>query len=219
MRPGSGTTTLPAWAATIPETPSYFCMEPGHAMRVLPQMLGMMTKRIAAATGLVALSAIVLFAVAWMWPKKTPEVEALEASCHRNDARACYKLGFMWLKGDGVSADAPRAAGLFHRACQGGDMLACWTLGDMHYRGEGVALDKANAAALFEQVCQSGGETACLQLAEMYSTGDGVAASKQKAVELLRRVCDRGSAEACAELKSASASGASHTLGPKVGRE
>jgi len=60
---------------------------------------------------------------------KKRHVLACEWLCRLGDAGACAELGARYLVGDGVPADAARAAELSRRACDRGIASACENLG------------------------------------------------------------------------------------------
>lgn len=83
------------------------------------------------------------------------------AGCDAGNASACGKLGEMFVKGEGVSANSARAAAPLAKACDGGVAVSCNSLGLLYERGNGVSLSKAKALALFARACAGGLRYAC----------------------------------------------------------
>ena len=59
------------------------------------------------------------------------------------------RLGRIYLRGEGVTADPAVAAGWFERAALGGDPLAQYELGQLRYKGLGVEANPAEAYKWF----------------------------------------------------------------------
>ena len=90
-----------------------------------------------------------------------PMVASLQKQCLGGGAEACHKLGQMYARGDGVTADPAQAANLFERLCTGGRMEGCLDLALLYDAGTGVALDSARATSLIKQACSGGEPYAC----------------------------------------------------------
>src|SRR5574342_965883 len=58
--------------------------------------------------------------------------EALKKSCDKHNAADCYTLAGMYRRGEGVTRDAKKAAGLLKKACEGQVMEACYDLAEAH---------------------------------------------------------------------------------------
>jgi hypothetical protein len=88
-------------------------------------------------------------------------VPFLTRKCDTGDGESCYKLGQMYLKGDGVPGDPTRAAGLFEKVCAARDLRGCLDLGLLYDSGQGVPRDSARAMELLGQACGGGEMYAC----------------------------------------------------------
>ena len=59
--------------------------------------------------------------------------ELFKKACNGGEVHACYSLGVMYEKGNGVEKDLGKAVELFKKACDGGNMHGCRSL-DIIYR-------------------------------------------------------------------------------------
>ena len=85
----------------------------------------------------------------------------LSPACERGDRSACYRLGQVYQRGEGVPVDLPRAAALFDRVCTAGDVRACVDFALAVDTGAGVTRDPARATQLLRQACTNGDPYAC----------------------------------------------------------
>lgn len=81
------------------------------------------------------------------------------------DAQADYELGLKYRNGNGVVADAVRAARLIESAARAQLPEAMFTLSNMLATGEGVERDEAAARAWLEQAAELGYPAALQELA------------------------------------------------------
>ena len=87
--------------------------------------------------------------------------------CDRGLASACHALGYTFLHGDGVAADAPRAVSLFSRACELGSAIGCTNLGWMHAESLLEGASDIEAARLYRLGCNGGYQEGCEMLSEL----------------------------------------------------
>lgn len=83
---------------------------------------------------------------------------AYEQACDGGNALACTNLGFMYERGQGVTADPESAVRLYSRGCAGSictgtNNLGCVNLGRAYRDGSGVKADPYKAIGLFRGVC------------------------------------------------------------------
>ena len=45
--------------------------------------------------------------------------------CNKGNVKACYNLGLMYAKGEGITKNKPKAIELFQKACDAGVLQAC----------------------------------------------------------------------------------------------
>ena len=126
-------------------------MVDGSMMRILPQQLAPGGAEMAASAA-----------------KPTDAANPLAASVQKQclgggaaAAEACYKLGQMYARGDGVAADPAQAAKLFEGLCNATTMEACVDLALLYDAGTGVPRDQAHATSLIRQACTGGEPYAC----------------------------------------------------------
>lgn len=136
-----------------------------------------------------------------------PEVEVqddpvtmLTRACEGGDAAKCTRLAERYAAGDGVEADAGRAAELYSQGCGGGHAAGCVALAAMHETGEGLPKDLARAAQLLGTACDAGDGAACHRLADMHLDARGVPEDVPRALKLLRGACTGGVGESCRQL-------------------
>ena len=90
------------------------------------------------------------------------------------DARSQYQLGQMYLKGEGVEADAARALKWFRLSADQGYSPSLVNLAALYYAGRGVAHDHDEAARLYGQAARQENPEAQYALGVLYIHGDGV---------------------------------------------
>ncbi len=98
-------------------------------------------------------------------PDRTP-LELLTRACDQGWVTGCADLAGLYLLGDGVPRDMPRAAALFDDACSRGLAGACSNLGYMYYNGDGVARDQPRGLRHLTRACDLGFPNACRWLSE-----------------------------------------------------
>ena len=81
--------------------------------------------------------------------------------CDSGELSACHKLGQMYARGEGITADAAQAARLFERLCGAQNPQTCVDLALILDAGSGVARDSARATSLIKQACSDGDPYAC----------------------------------------------------------
>lgn len=134
-------------------------------------------------------------------PNQALSAQLYEQGCGAGDVRACFNLAIKLRKGEGVPADAARAATLFERACDSGEELAaCVSLAYGYSNGLGVSKDEARAAALYEKACKGGESVACFNLGIKLRDGAGVTRNAPQAAAMFRQACDAGHLPACNSL-------------------
>ncbi|MBN2207705.1 MAG: sel1 repeat family protein [Candidatus Coatesbacteria bacterium] len=65
-----------------------------------------------------------------------------------------YFLGYMYMKGHGVSQDDAEAVRWFRKAAEVGDRDGIYHLGKMYYQGKGVDRDAAKALAWYKKAAR-----------------------------------------------------------------
>ena len=84
------------------------------------------------------------------------EADVLLAHALDGNATAQYKLGVMYLEGDGVARDLAKAVKWWRKAAEQGDVMAQYLLGVMYNLGLGVTEDEEEAARWFREAAEQG---------------------------------------------------------------
>lgn len=140
-----------------------------------------------------------------------------ERAAESNHPPALYRMGLIHLNGQGVQANATKAAEYF-RAVEAGvyditgqdsniqidggsiESAAKTNLGYLHYMGKGVPQDKALAASLFTQAAKHGNYSAAYNLGQLYYHGEGVTKDIEAAQKWLTQSAKQGYALAQVNL-------------------
>ncbi|HTW54522.1 MAG TPA: tetratricopeptide repeat protein [Stellaceae bacterium] len=102
-------------------------------------------------------------------------LKILRPLAEHGDAKAQFRLGFMYDSGQGVPRDQAEAAKWYRKAGDQGVMLAQDRLGVMYLAGQGVAQDFAESTAWFRKASDQGDDNAQWQLGDAYAEGRGIA--------------------------------------------
>lgn len=123
--------------------------------------------------------------------------KAFERACERDNAKACYNLGFMKQHGEGGAIEKSKAAGLYKKSCELGDAVACGKGAAAYREGQGAttAADLAVAADLAKRGCEKEDKDSCEQARQIAAAGGGDGLTPE--VRQLALSCDAGSSEAC----------------------
>ena len=105
----------------------------------------------------------------------------LLADAEKGDAKAQFRLGMKYVKGEGVDRDPPQALKWIGKAAEQGYGEAQYTIGVMHHAGRGALQSFPLAFKWFEQAAQQNHAEAQYSLGVMYRNGQGVAVDKSKA--------------------------------------
>lgn len=128
----------------------------------------------------------------------------LKDGCDRGDGASCIYYGELYLTGEGVDVDKPRAGTLFDRAsgifkkgCDNGHAYSCQQLASLYYQGRGVAQDFSLAAKLFQKACDNGSGIGCAGVGLAYELGKGVPTDRTIAHSLYDRGCKMNDPQSC----------------------
>jgi len=97
------------------------------------------------------------------------------------DAAAQFRLGMLYLQGQGVARSDQEAVRLFERAAEQGNARAQMALGDLYAAGRGVTRDDAEARAWYQKAATQGDADAQAKLGDLYASGRGVPQSSFQA--------------------------------------
>lgn len=109
---------------------------------------------------------------------------------------AQYKLGKMFLRGDGVEKDVPYAFRWLKEAEKQNNQYAQYLLGKTYLKGKDVPQDTDNAVALLKKSSEQGNKYAAYTLGKAYLDGDVIPHNFDKALRLLMLSADRSFAPA-----------------------
>ena len=85
---------------------------------------------------------------------------------------AQFNLGYMYLRGEGVTLDYAEAVRWFRKTAKQGDPYAQSLLGLMYYTGRGVTKDFKEAVRWLRKSAKQGYATAQYKLGSMYKDGE-----------------------------------------------
>ncbi|MBR1375617.1 MAG: sel1 repeat family protein [Cardiobacteriaceae bacterium] len=121
-------------------------------------------------------------------------LDYFDRACNIEDMSSCLEMAKIYMQGgNGVQADAMRAANLFNTVCEKNQNAeACNALAKLYQLGEVVPANIKKAFELYEVSCGRGNWEACNNQAVLYEQGRGVVQSSQKAYELYLAACNEG---------------------------
>ena len=117
---------------------------------------------------------------------------ATRALADQGDAAARWRLGMMYLDGDGVAADEAAAYGHVRQAAEQGYRPAMISLAIMLAIPQGVAENDVEAREWYEKAARAGSSHALRGLGGMYLTGEGGPPDGPRAVAYLELARDGG---------------------------
>jgi len=87
--------------------------------------------------------------------------EQFTNACEDGNMNACYSLGILYYKGNGVDQDIPKALDLLEQSCYGNELNGCMYLGYLYTYGQSVKKDIPKAKSLFYKACRQGSKMGC----------------------------------------------------------
>ncbi len=118
----------------------------------------------------------------------------------QGDASAQFRLGRMYLNGDGVNQDYAKAFEWYQKSANQGNNEAQTLMGHMYYDGKGVNQDYTKAFEWFQKAANQGQPLAQIFLGFMYYDGEGVRQDYAKAFEWFQKAANQGVNEAQSRL-------------------
>ena len=109
---------------------------------------------------------------------------------------AINRVGFQYLRGQGVHMSQKTAARWFRQGADGGDAMAMLNLAGMYELAVGVDQDYEEAAHWYRQGADGGNVKAMQKLGFLYYKGQGVDQDYEEAVRWFRQAADGGDARA-----------------------
>jgi TPR repeat protein len=98
----------------------------------------------------------------------------LDGLARKGDPEAQFRLGVLYVRGQGVTKNFGRAVGWFKRAAAKGHVRAMVNLGTLYAGGRGVKKSEAVAYQWFRRAALKGDTLGMVKLGTMYANGDGV---------------------------------------------
>ena len=121
----------------------------------------------------------------------------------QGDAKAQFRLGYIYYQGKGVPQDYAEAVRWYRKAADQGDPNAQTDLGSMYYQGKGVPQDYAEAVRWYRKAADQGHAWAQDGVAFMYYQGKGVPQDHAEALRWYRKAVDQDYADAARRIFSA----------------
>ena len=109
-------------------------------------------------------------------------LQYLVPAAEAGDADAQFRLGFMYLQGEGVPQDMEKAAYYTAKAADQGNVNAQTNMGKMYAEGIGVPQSYVNAAKYYQMAAEQGDDRAQNNLGKLYDDGNGVGQSSEQAL-------------------------------------
>lgn len=137
---------------------------------------------------------------AWAKGDKTEAREIWEKMAGDGDGQAMNNLGVLYDQGQGVDADAGRAAHWFAQAANAGNPSGMSNYGRMLEQGRGVPANPAEAARWFDLAARKGQAEAQYNLGLLYENGRGVDRDETAAAAWYSRAASQNQKDALARL-------------------
>lgn len=129
-------------------------------------------------------------------PNLPKAIEWYEKSAAQEQTWSLWRMGMVYVNGEGRDADSKVAVEYFRKAADGGNPDGMTSLAVMYATGDGVKQDFAEARRYYEQAADAGSDHALLNLAGMYLRGEGVTVDMVQAYVLASIAERRGSEQA-----------------------
>ena len=112
-------------------------------------------------------------------------------SAERDDPRSQNAIGLLYLYGEGVEKNIPKAMTWLKRSSKLGYSEATFELAKIYDEGEGVPENNIEAISFYELAAKQGSVSALVNLGWMHDQGEGVVVNKPKALELYLEAAQR----------------------------
>ncbi len=123
-------------------------------------------------------------------------VKWLRRAAEQDDAVAQYRLGLLYVNGEGVAKDEAVAASLFRRAAEQGLAQAQYSLGLCFVDGRGLAADNSEGLKWFRRAAAQGHANAQCYVGGFYLFGIEVATDAVEGAIWYRKAAEQGIPEA-----------------------
>ncbi|MCM1318924.1 MAG: sel1 repeat family protein [Muribaculaceae bacterium] len=129
-------------------------------------------------------------------------LKAFGKAAKNGNSDAQYRIGMMFLEGEGMNANPEDAAYWFRKAAQNGHAPSQFAIGECFMKGIGVQQDSRMAAEWFWRAAEQGHAEAALYVARMYRDGKGMRQDTERARKYYKKAIAAGLTEAESELKA-----------------
>lgn len=116
----------------------------------------------------------------------------LEERVKNGDAASQYRLGVLYVQGQGVPQDYQRAGTLFRAAAEAGVPEAEYNVAVMYNEGMGMPRDLTQAVFWYQKAAAQGNANAAFNLGVAYANGSGVEQNMEEAARWFRRAGSQG---------------------------
>lgn len=128
-------------------------------------------------------------------------LKAFGRSAKNGNSDAQYRIGIMFLEGQGMTPNPVDAAYWFRKAAQNGHAPSQFEIAYCFDKGIGVQPDERIAAEWFWRAAEQGDPDAAFYLAQMYRDGRGMQQNTEKARKYFTIAAEAGLSEARQELE------------------
>ncbi len=118
---------------------------------------------------------------------------AFEAQCKNNNYWACYRLGYMYHRGQGATRNLDLAKKYYTKSCSGDYYESCYNLAHI-YRNE---KNYKQALPLYSKVCDNDSYYGCSNLGRFYFKNKDGYGDLSMALKFYEKACARGDSVAC----------------------
>ena len=126
----------------------------------------------------------------------------LEPIAKKGDARAQFRLGYLYEFGLGVRQDYGQAMLWYRKAADQGDANGQYNLGHLYATGLGVSVNFPEAVRWFEKAARQGDPDAQAAMGLAYENGNGVAVDKRRAADWFAKAAAQGDPIAKSRLEA-----------------
>jgi TPR repeat protein len=116
----------------------------------------------------------------------------LEDRAKNGDPASQYRLGVLYIQGQGVTQDYQKASGLFRAAAEAGVAEAQYNVAVMYNEGMGMPRDLTQAVFWYQKAASQGNANAAFNLGVAYANGSGVEQNLEEAARWFRRAGSQG---------------------------
>lgn len=133
--------------------------------------------------------------------KKRDYVRAMKEFKADGGNVACYNIGLMYYRGEGVKPNRGEGIKWFRKAADMGNVQAQFLMGTLYDKGEDLARDQGEAFRWYLRAAEQGHSQAQFNVGYMYTVGEGVKKDRKEAMAWLGKAAAQGHEKAAKMLK------------------